>query len=87
MTLFCTKKTLFCTKRNIRHNKIVFSSKLKKKYLDKNIDNDYIWRNLIFMSLIKCYECPKEISDIDESCPNCGAGKDIECHECSKKII
>jgi|SaaInlV_135m_DNA_3_1039749.scaffolds.fasta_scaffold21897_2 hypothetical protein len=65
---------------------MVFSSKLKKKYLDKNIYNDYIWRNLIFMSLIKCYECSKEISDIAEACPHCGAGKAVECHECSKQI-
>ena len=65
---------------------MVFSSKLKKKYLDKNIYNDYIWRNLIFMSLIKCYECSKEISDKAKDCPHCGVGKAIECHECSKQI-
>ena len=57
---------------------MVFSSKLKKKYLDKNIYNDYIWRNLIFMSLIKCYECGKEISDKAISCPNCGAPTNLD---------
>jgi len=38
------------------------------------------------MALIKCYECSKEISDIAEACPHCGAGKAKECHECSKQI-
>jgi hypothetical protein len=38
------------------------------------------------MALIKCYECSKEISDIAEACPHCGAVKTVECHECSKQI-
>lgn len=38
------------------------------------------------MSLIKCYDCSKQISDLAKACPHCGAHRRIECYECSHLI-
>ena len=40
------------------------------------------------MSLIKCKECGKEISDAASVCPHCGAPvvKDVYCQKCGTKV-
>lgn len=38
------------------------------------------------MSMIKCPECGKEISDKAKSCPNCGAPASNPCLECTVNI-
>lgn len=41
------------------------------------------------MSLIKCVDCGKEISDTSRSCIHCGSPieKEVVCKECGKKVL